>query len=148
MAMFVNRNAARARTKDVAGRVQKGHFSKQRHQVLARGLQNGPRGETRDQSTRPNPGRVEEITFAHAKNDICGKRDGPARATYALRTLSSTLYSSSSPDKVNRRKRSKILEALDINERESRFACAYSYCTYAYASYCVASDDGSLTTFT
>ncbi|KAI5122750.1 hypothetical protein M0805_009833 [Coniferiporia weirii] len=110
------RNAARARTKDVAGRVQKGHFSKQRHQILAQGLHSGPRDETRDQSTRPGPGRVEEITFAHAKNDICGKRNGPARATYAPRTLSSSLYSSFSPNKINRRKRSKILDALDINE--------------------------------
>ncbi|THH09030.1 hypothetical protein EW145_g2304 [Phellinidium pouzarii] len=109
------RNAARARTKDIASRVQKGHFSKQRHQILVQGLQDGIRVDKVDRAVQP--GCVGDINLAHAKKDIQGKHSLRSRAAIAPRTLSqSLLQSSSSPEKPNHHKRSRILESLDINE--------------------------------
>ncbi|KAH8118199.1 hypothetical protein DFH11DRAFT_883990 [Phellopilus nigrolimitatus] len=111
------RNAARARTKDVTGRVQKGHFMKQRHQILVRGLQEDFRDDTDKHSTQP--GHKEEISLAHAKKDLQVGVDAKTRNTNpstSHRTLNSFLQSSSSPGQYSRARRSKILETLDINE--------------------------------
>lgn len=128
----MSRNAARTKSRDVTGRAQKGHFMRQRHQVLVKELL---------QDCREDPerrlGRMEEISLAHAKRNVIGVTQGarfgmgpetPLRPSHKTCTASSvprnthltSEASSSGKGKGTQVNRSKILEALDINDREWR----------------------------
>ncbi|KIK98418.1 hypothetical protein PAXRUDRAFT_134236, partial [Paxillus rubicundulus Ve08.2h10] len=106
------RNAAKARTKDAAGRAQKRHFGRQR---LAAAL-----CMTReDYLSKPTPSSVlPEINLAHARRDIVSEVPSPADQVFR----SVRLQSSSSPhDEGRRRNASKILVALDTSDRMCEF---------------------------
>ncbi|KAG2140142.1 hypothetical protein DEU56DRAFT_798894 [Suillus clintonianus] len=107
------RNAARARTKDSTGRVQKRHFGQQR---LAAALCN----------TREERGKPEKITLnsiLHQINLAPAQRDAKVKGGLPSTAHTSTLCDTSfahctALDTSKRRKKpSKILRALDISDR-------------------------------
>ncbi|KLO10831.1 hypothetical protein SCHPADRAFT_501829 [Schizopora paradoxa] len=107
------RNAAKARLKDVTGRAQKGHFVKQRHQILVQGLQ----GNDRDVG-HTNRGRLEDIDLAHAKRDLQNTEPKTTNASSILkkRTHNSLVPTTSSSDYEPNLRSSKILKTLDIED--------------------------------
>lgn len=122
------RNAARIKSRDVTGRAQKGHFMKQRHQVLVKELL-----QDRREDPERRVGRIEEISLAHAKRSMIGELQGDATDTEpktpsrpSHKSTSSAFKSprlTSGPNSIGKRKgsranRSKILESLDINDCE------------------------------
>lgn len=122
------RNAAKARLKDVTGRAQKGHFVKQRHQILVQGLQ----GDDRNVVQR-SKGRVEDIDLAHAKRDF--QHSNTARTTTILkkRPHNSLVPTTSSSDYEPNLRSSKVLKTLDIEDREFNVICF----TEALRQYCL-----------
>ncbi|KAF8841808.1 hypothetical protein BDN67DRAFT_489364 [Paxillus ammoniavirescens] len=107
------RNAARARTKDAAGRAQKRHFGRQR---LAAALCM-TREDRRIHLSKPTLSSVlPEIDLAHARRDIVD--DVPSPVNQAFESV--RLHSPPSPnDDKRRRNPSKILVALDTSDHIS-----------------------------
>ena len=110
--LFSFRNAARIRSKDVTGRAQKGHFMKQRHQILLSGLQ----GNDQDRSFR-NQSKIEDIGLAHARKDIMSRLPSKSKMMNYSSQSPTKIPTASSSENDNKIRSSKILESLDINER-------------------------------
>lgn len=115
-----SRNAAKARSKDATGRVQKGYFGRQRLQALTKGLRTQSRVNASGQS-RPTD-KACEIDLAHAKRDMQlstviipatpkNKSFIPKQSSSGSRTNGSSAGGSS------RTRSSKVLAALDTSER-------------------------------
>ena len=90
---------------------------KQKHQILVHGLRNNNIEETGRLSAQN--GRIEEITFAHAKKDL-QQNSLSRRPLIQPKTPPQSSLQSSSPRSSRQRllKRSKILEYLDTSERK------------------------------
>jgi hypothetical protein len=117
------RNAARARTKDAAGRAQKRHFGRQR---LAAAL--CMTREDRIHLSKPTLSSVlPEIDLAHPRRDIVV--DVPSPANQAFRSVRLHLPPSPNDDK-RRRNPSKILVALDTSDRTYEFL--HMLCRFVY----------------
>ena len=103
---------------------------KQRHQILARGLQD-PSTVIDSEASKGSPGRIEDICLLAARKDL------ERKASYDTNTVNrmslghptssrmsgvrSVLLTSSSPEpsKELRIRRSRVLEALDTNDSKS-----------------------------
>lgn len=112
----VSRNAARARSKDTTGRVQRSHFSRQRLDILSKGLGGLiPSGET---SSGCGP-RVtaSDIALSHAKHlEVLEDQNGGFIPHPHIPSKSHKRSSSGS-------RTSRVLEALDTTERTSLEFC-------------------------
>ncbi|KIJ98472.1 hypothetical protein K443DRAFT_133423 [Laccaria amethystina LaAM-08-1] len=113
------RNAAKARTRDVVGRQQKGFFGRQRLNILSKGLQTSTPKLSRD---APDPRAKEEITLAHAHSKHIPE---PTSSMHKLpstpppgkrRRVLMEAHTSSSGASGSSRRQSKVLDALDIEE--------------------------------
>jgi hypothetical protein len=108
------RNAARARTKDSTGRVQKRHFGQQR---LAAALCN-----TKEDKGRPEKislkSVLHQINLAHAQRDAKIKGSRPS-TTHSISTSrdSSFAHGTSFSTSKRRKQPSKILQTLDFSDR-------------------------------
>ena len=117
----VFRNAAKARTKDVTTRAQKGHFGRKRLEILSHGLTIGnQRSKVFTQSTKPGfKEAMSSMAFSHAK---CKQPQSPGGG-YTSR-LDATLYTPESKTSSyecgsTARGSSKVIEALDSTQRPS-----------------------------
>ncbi|TDL25775.1 hypothetical protein BD410DRAFT_607596 [Rickenella mellea] len=115
------RSYAKARAKDTTGRTEKGHFLRQRHQILSRKLKD------RAEQPEKRPTGIGEICFAHAKNDVLGKGSPNLhRGQISDKSLPSTTThsrfggthsdSTSNSSRSSRSKPSKVLEMFDTYE--------------------------------
>lgn len=116
------RNAAKARTRDVVGRQQKGFFGRQRLNILSKGLQTSTPKLSRDAS---DPRAKEEITLAHAHSKHIPEPQSPLHKSpstpppWKKQRVLMEAHTSSSGASGSSRRQSKVLDALDIEERES-----------------------------
>ena len=114
------RNSAKAKTKDVLGRVQKGHFMQKRHQILLNSLQDSSSSNLEPAQTAKQS-RIEDIKLAHAQRDLGRRRlPEPIIAVEPRYSAREKQPQSSSPSQHSAEsvKRSKVLEALDMRDRE------------------------------
>jgi hypothetical protein len=118
---IASRNAAKARSKDATGRVQKVFFGRQRLHALTKGLRTQTSPNIYGQSQPADRARS-QIDLAHAKRDMqtTGSYTVPAtpqpRSYYASRQTSSESRTNRSSDS-SRTKSSKVLAVLDTSER-------------------------------
>lgn len=124
-----HRNAAKARSKDSTGRIQKGFFSKRRLDMLSQGLapNRGDHGAPVYAGTR-EAGRS-DIGLAHAKHRLESRQDVvgfiPSPTRFSPRTPNSRKSSkrfNQTGSSSNSTQSSKVIEALDISERAFSWA--------------------------
>ncbi|KAG1804735.1 uncharacterized protein HD556DRAFT_474580 [Suillus plorans] len=110
------RNAARARTKDSTGRVQKRHFGQQR---LAAALSNTKEGRAKPEKMSLKS-VLHQINLAHAQRDAKIKANYPSTA-HSISTSCDTSFargiSFGTPKPRRRKQPSKILRMLDFSDR-------------------------------
>ncbi|THH21288.1 hypothetical protein EW146_g229 [Bondarzewia mesenterica] len=111
------RNAAKARSRDSTGRAQKGHFGRQRLEILNKDL-----GQARPQPSVGHDG-ILGINFAHAKRDIPLGRSDKTHTVKPTppKTFATTVsrYTASSPitgTKSRNLRPSTVIQALDTTE--------------------------------
>ncbi|KAF8150883.1 hypothetical protein B0H34DRAFT_155043 [Crassisporium funariophilum] len=120
-----NRNAAKTRVKDTTSRLQKGHFGRQRLDMLSKGLSATKPSEKPNSNQTTNSG-IADITLAHAKHRRQSKED----ANIATFVPSPVRVAPCTPRSARQRRRleahtsssnaskSQVLEALDTSERQ------------------------------
>ncbi|KAJ7352358.1 hypothetical protein DFH08DRAFT_990951 [Mycena albidolilacea] len=110
------RNAARARSKDTTGRAQRNHFTRQRRDILSKGLGGRAKNDTTSNPYGPKVS-ASDIELSHAKH-LAPRFEDPSPVDVSSR-------SRSPPSKPRNRyhtrsssgsRSSKILEALDTTE--------------------------------
>jgi len=109
------RNAARARTRDNAGRLRKRHFGQQR---LAAALCNTKAGMERPRKMTLESA-LHEITLAPARRDprIAGIDLSATRTSMSCQCNPSSTSTTSLDISIRRKPPSKILRALDLSDR-------------------------------
>ena len=124
--MFIyDRNAAKARTRDAIGRLQKGFFGRRRLEMLSKGLVGQGQEKTLSTSTSKdleyNP-PVVTIDLAHAKRNIQLPLRGKLISTATRHPLHTSVQRES--DVSNKTgnahggfRSSKVLNALDVSDR-------------------------------
>src|SRR5882724_4765252 len=117
---IASRNAAKARSKDATGRVQKVFFGRQRLHALTKGLRAQTSPNIYGQSQPADRARS-QIDLAHAKRDMQTTGSYTVLATsqprsYASRQISSESRTNRSSDS-SRTRSSKVLAVLDTSER-------------------------------
>jgi hypothetical protein len=118
------RNAAKARTRDVPGRLQKGFFGRQRISALISDLKRSSTPENTRSKLR------QDIELAHARRNICKEallnEDAVVESRDAnnIEQRSSSSSGSSSTDST---KHSRTLDALDASERKFLEYMHFSY---------------------
>lgn len=86
---------------------------KQRHQILLQGLQ----GDDLDTTRKKKKVGIEDIELAHARRDVQNSKSASTKSIVdELRN--SLLPASSSSDHSSKKRSSKVLEALDIDDRK------------------------------
>jgi hypothetical protein len=123
------RNAAKARSKDTTGRAQKDFFGRQRLNILSKGLIANSRGLDVPAGKRQSEGSMFDIGLAHAKcnpltpevhqHSFIPSPVYVSPCAPKFKSKSFTHYASSSSTGSNRSSSSKVLDALDMSERES-----------------------------
>jgi hypothetical protein len=116
------RNAAKARSKDATGRLQKNYFGRQRLEALTKGLRTQTPANPLGQM-RPADKARSEINLAHAKRDVMQRTGSsyvtpatPQRKSYVPQQSSSGSRGNSSTGSSLTRS-SKVLSVLDTSER-------------------------------
>lgn len=137
------RNAARARGKDATGKAQRSHFGKKRFEILRTGLSKGQAsvGRATDQMGNGPKGRL-EISLAHARRDQVPERQSGASGSMLSQLFAFPFASTprrSPPSSAS--SRSKILRALDADNRTLLWTVALSSLTLSCGSTC-ATDPG------
>ncbi|KAI0671568.1 hypothetical protein C8Q78DRAFT_782650 [Trametes maxima] len=114
------RNAARARVKDAAGKVQRDHFGKKRFEILRSGLSRGQASAGQPGIARNGARPVPEISLAHARRAVGGgQRQDVSRGAAPCAFTPPRAKNScqrSPPSSVS--SRSKILRVLDAENPE------------------------------
>jgi len=123
--LIYDRNAAKARTRDAIGRLQKGFFSRRRLEMLSKGLV----GQGRETALSTNTGKdfenkppVAAINLAHAKRNIqlpLKEKLIPTSTRFPLHT--SAQRESDFSHKIGHAhggiRSSEVLNALDVSDR-------------------------------
>jgi hypothetical protein len=114
------RNAAKARSKDATGRVQKVFFGRQRLNALTKGLRTQTSPNISGQSQPADRARS-QINLAHAKRSVQTTQSyivpaTPQQRPYASRQISSQSRTNRSSGS-SRTRSSKVLAVLDTSER-------------------------------
>ncbi|KII89854.1 hypothetical protein PLICRDRAFT_52994 [Plicaturopsis crispa FD-325 SS-3] len=118
------RNVAKARAKDGTSRLQKGHFSRQRLDILNKGL-GGSRDALHSGNTQAGNALVPDIGLAHAQRHLsnttnCGSPRHETHTQLPEITAMDQMHGRRDAGLVskNTKKRtSKVLDTLDASER-------------------------------
>ncbi|KAK7032792.1 hypothetical protein R3P38DRAFT_771414 [Favolaschia claudopus] len=108
------RNAARARNKDSTGRTQKNHFSRQRLEILSKGLSG--RAGSRNSSGHGPRAHASDIELSHARHHVSWLDGSNGPTTRPRSPQRKTRNRNTSHQSSSGSRTSKVLEKLDTTE--------------------------------